>query len=81
MLQKAAVSRYSSVVDLRLVLADGQIYPLSQIGPDFVILESPRTLPPGPATIVMVLDGNERRTDIVVLEPSEPSDIIRTRPG
>jgi hypothetical protein len=80
MLQKSAVGRYSAVVDLRLILADGQICPLSQIGPDFVILESPRTLPPGPATIVTVLDGNERRTEVTLLESAAPCDIVRTRP-
>jgi hypothetical protein len=81
MLQKATFGRYSSVIDLQLVMADGQIYPLSQIGPDFVILETPRLLSPGSATIVMTLDGQERHTHVNLRPTAETSDLIHTEPA
>ena len=81
MLQKAALSRYSSVITLRLLAGD-QIYPLAQIGPERVILKTAAIIPPGPATVVMVVDDeDERRWDVVLLESAELSDIVHTRPA
>ena len=76
--QNTSVGRYSSVVELSL-LAEGRVYPLAQVGPEFVILNTAAVIPPGPATIVTVVDGHERRSDVMVLESSEASDVIRTR--
>jgi hypothetical protein len=75
--QNTSAGRYSAVVKLTL-LAGGQVYPLAQVGPEFVILKTAAIIPPGPATVVTVVDGDERRSDVMVLESSEPSDIIRT---
>ena len=80
MLQKTAVSRYSSIVSLTLLVGD-KSYALAQIGPEIVILKQAAIMPPGPATIVMTLDGKERRTEVILQESSEPSDIVHTRPA
>jgi hypothetical protein len=77
MAQNTSIGRYSAVVKLTL-LAGGQVYPLAQVGPEKVILKTAARIPPGPATVVVVVDGNEHRTDVMLLESSESSDIIRT---
>ena len=63
---------------MRLV-ARGQEYPLAQAAPDFVILKTPAAVPAGPATIVMVVDGQERRWDVILPESSGPAERIRTQ--
>ena len=81
MLQKIALPRYSSVITLRLLVGE-KVYPLAQIGPEMVILKTAAAIPPGPGTVVMVVDDeDERRWDVIVLESSESSDIVRTRPA
>ena len=77
MRQNTSVGRYSSVVSLQL-LVDGRAYGLTHTGPDFVILETPAALRAGPATVVVVVDGNEHRTEVILPEPAEPSDMVRT---
>jgi hypothetical protein len=39
----------------------GRVYPLAQIGPDFVVLREPTDLPPGNAEVVMRVEGSEQR--------------------
>lgn len=78
MLPETSVARYSSVVTLRL-LAHGQVYPLAQAAPDFVILKTAVRIPPGSATIVVDVDGDERRWDVTLLGSDGTSEIVRTR--
>ena len=78
MRQNTSVGRYSSVVSLQL-LVDGRAYGLSHTGPEFVILDTPAMLRAGPATVVVVVDGNEHRTEVILPEAAEPSDMVRTR--
>ncbi len=78
MRQNTSVGRYSSVVSLQLVV-DGTTYGLSHTGPDFVILESPALVPAGPATVVVTVDGNEYRTEVIIPEATGPRDIIPTQ--
>ena len=70
--------RYSSTVALQLI-AHGESYLLAQVAPDFVVLKSPSQLPPGPATIVMVVDGEERRWDVVLTGTEGPAEIVSAR--
>ena len=70
MLHDTSVSRYSAVVTLQL-LVNGHVYPLAQTAPDFVILKEPATIPAGPGTVVTIVDGNERRSDVIILESPE----------
>jgi hypothetical protein len=51
---------YSSDVRLFL-LAGGQSYTRSQIGPNFVRLRAPAFIPAGEAEVLMLVDGVERR--------------------
>ena len=78
MAQNTSPGRYSAVVSLSLVVGD-RVYPLGQVGPDKVILKTAAIIPPGPATVVTVVDGKERRSEVMVLESSEQSDIVQTR--
>lgn len=78
MLPETSVERYSSVVTMRL-LSHGQVYPLAQAGPDFVMLKTAACIPPGPATICVDVDGDERRWDVILLESDGASETIRTR--
>ena len=72
------LDRYSSVVALRL-MARRQEYPLAQAASDFVILKTPAAVPAGPATIVMVVDGRERRWEVVIPESAGAAERIRTQ--
>ncbi len=73
-----SVGRYSAVVSLRL-LAGGKVYALGQVGPDMVILKEPALVPPGPATVVTIVDGKEQRSEVIIPEAAGPRDIIPTR--
>jgi hypothetical protein len=43
------------------LLADGISIPIAQMGPDFVLLRQPISLPPGDATLVFRVDQAEKR--------------------
>jgi hypothetical protein len=60
-------SSHSADVQLQLVV-DGQNLDLAQIGPDDVIVNQPVDLPPGPAEVVMFVDGRERRWPVLLVE-------------
>jgi hypothetical protein len=51
---------YSADVRMRLLL-NGASIPLAQLGPDFVLLDAPMDHGPCDATIVLSIDGQERR--------------------
>ena len=82
--EQLSTERYSAVVELQL-LAQGKSYPLAQIGPDFVIFKTRVDLQRCDATIIMHVDGKERRwpvslvdgatrdSDVVKIETREPS--------
>ena len=78
--QNTSIGRYSAVVTLNLIVGD-QVYPLAQVGPEMVILKTAAVIPPGPATVVTIVDGDERRSDVIIPECTEPSDLIHTRPA
>lgn len=62
---------YSSDVKLWLEHAAGRVA-LAQTGPDFVIPAAPAELDPGPATVVMAIDGREHRRSVTLSGESGP---------
>ncbi len=51
--------------DVRISLMfRGQSIPVAQLGPGFVLLDTPADHPPGPASIVLRVDHSERRWDV-----------------
>lgn len=57
--------RFSSEVTLRLLI-DGQELEVWQVGPDFFELHKPFSTATTNATLVITVDGNERRQQIVL---------------
>jgi len=57
---------HSSQVTLRLVL-DGRTIPLAQIARDWVVLAGPTELDPGPAEVVLHVDGAPKRWTVGIL--------------
>ncbi len=51
---------HSAVVRINLVL-NGHALPVAQLGPDFLILDTPADIPAEVADIVMSVDGEEER--------------------
>jgi hypothetical protein len=54
---------HSAQVKIQLLL-DGRTVPVSQLGPDFLLLDVPFEYPPGNARLVLQVDQSERRWDI-----------------
>jgi len=57
---KSGQGGHSAQVKMRLLL-NGISIPISQMGPDFLILESATEHPPSDATLELCVDANERR--------------------
>lgn len=55
-----SLDRHSSVADFQL-LVQGQSYDVVQVAPEFLILATPTEIPPGPAELVIRLEGRETR--------------------
>ena len=54
---------HSADVRISLVFR-GHSIPVAQLGPGFLLLDAPADHPPGPASIVLRVDQNERRWDV-----------------
>ena len=53
--------------DVRMQLnVGGRSLKLAQLGPGFAILALPADVPPGDAEIVLSIDGNERRWNVIL---------------
>ncbi len=61
-----AVKRYSAIVQAWLIVS-GVEHPLSQLAPEFVILQRPSPIPCGDAVLRVTIDGREDRREIQVL--------------
>ncbi len=48
---------------MRLIV-NGTVVRITQMGPDFLFIESPTDHPPGEATIVLRVDDSERRWQV-----------------
>jgi hypothetical protein len=78
MIQASRTNGYSSTVDLSLELA-GETISLHAIGPDRITLREAYEAPPGPATVVMRVDGSEHRWSVILVDGLRPdSKIART---
>jgi hypothetical protein len=60
-----SLDRHSSVADFEL-LAHNRSYDVAQVAPEFLILETPTEIPPGPATLVIRLEGEEIRRQLTL---------------
>jgi hypothetical protein len=67
MIQASHYNGYSSTVDLSLELA-GETISLHAIGPDRITLREAYVAPPGPATVVMRVDGEECRWSVLLVD-------------
>ena len=56
----------SKIVELWLE-SQGQRYSLSEVGPDFVVLRKLAAVPSGPATVVIDIEGQLKKTVVQVL--------------
>ena len=75
--EQLSTGRYSAVVELQLI-AHGKSYPLAQIGPDFVIFKTSVNIAPCDATIIMHVDGEERRWSVSLPDgASRDSDLVK----
>jgi hypothetical protein len=54
---------HSADVRINLIL-NGDSIPVAQLGPGFLLLDAPTDHPPGPASIVLRVDQNERRWNV-----------------
>jgi hypothetical protein len=58
-------SGYSADVRMHLTV-DGEIYPIAQLGPDFIILATPVDHPPARGEITFSVDGRVRRWPVLL---------------
>ena len=58
---------HSAQVKIQLLLNGGSI-PVSQLGPDFLLLKDPFDYPPGNASLILQVDQSERRWPICLPE-------------
>ena len=75
MIQPSQTNGYSSTVDLSLELV-GETISLHAIGPDLITLREAYEAPPGPATVVMRVDGRERRWSVLLVDGLRPDSKI-----
>ena len=54
---------HSGQVKMRL-LVNGTCIPVSQMGPDFLLVDGPINHPPGNASLVLQVDQSESRRDV-----------------
>lgn len=54
---------HSAQVNMRLLVGDHSL-PVAQLGPDFVLLESPADHPPADACMVLRVDQSERSWNV-----------------
>ena len=48
------------------LLAGSRRLGVAQLGPDFIILDEPTEVPPGPGELVVLVDGNEKRRAVTL---------------
>lgn len=66
---------YSARVRLFLLRGGSQL-PLAQVGPDQLYLDAPGILPPGPADLIIEIDGEADCTPIEIAEQTTPARIV-----
>jgi hypothetical protein len=63
MLAEQSYGAHSAQVKMRLIV-NGAPIRITQMGPDFLFVESASDHPPGEATIVLQVDGSERQWNV-----------------
>ncbi len=63
MIALLTVGGHSAQVHMRL-LVNGSSLAITQMGPDFLLLDSPINHPPGKASVIMRVDQSERRWQV-----------------
>lgn len=58
---------HSAKVQIRLFV-NGQVLPVAQLGPDFLVLQEPTNHPPAEAEIAMSVDGRESRWPVRLVD-------------
>jgi hypothetical protein len=58
-----SVQRFSTVAHFDLVV-NGRSYRVAQVARDFVLLDKPTAIPPGPGVLVIRVEGEEIRRNI-----------------
>ena len=72
MIAKQSYGAHSAQVEMQLII-NGESISITHMGPDFLIIESPREHPPGEATIVLQVDQSERRWTVRLPDGLHPS--------
>jgi hypothetical protein len=76
-----SVDRFSTVAAFELV-ADGRSYRVAQVARDFILLDRATPIPAGPAELIIRVDGEEIRRQIMIVSTGEPKsrrvEIART---
>ena len=60
---RSNLAGHSAKVNMRL-LVNGRSFAIAQMGPDFLLVDSPINHPPGKASVVMQVDQIESRWDV-----------------
>ena len=63
MIAEQSYGAHSAHVEMRLIV-NGASISITQMGPDFLFVESATDHPPGEATIVLQVDGSERQWQV-----------------
>ena len=63
MIAEQSYGAHSAKVEMRLIV-NGDSISITQMGPDFLFVDSATDHPPGEATIVLQVDGSERRWQV-----------------
>jgi len=63
MIAEKSYGAHSAQVKMRLIVNAASLR-ITQMGPDFLFVESASDHPPGEATIVLQVDGSERRWNV-----------------
>lgn len=65
MIQPSSDFGYSAEVDLRLQLCD-RVISLHAVGSERIKIREPIDAPPGPAEVIVCIDGRERRSPVML---------------
>ena len=63
MIAEQSYGAHSAKVEMQLIV-NGKSISVTQMGPDFLFIESAADYPPGEATIVLRVDGSERQWQV-----------------
>jgi hypothetical protein len=65
MSSETSVDRFSTVAEFELLIAD-RSYRVAQVAPDFLILENAAEIAPSPGVVVIRVDKQEMRREILL---------------